>query len=231
MLDGTVNASYANFGYIPYGHSIIGHLYFDNRNAFGCNEYSETKFEKDADGDITPFMIARRGGGCSFVKKIRNMENIGIAVGIIVDDTNEDIENVIMSDDGTGGGIRIPSMIVSRLEGNKLIDYVIRASKEELSQLAIMADFVMEKPDNRVEYDIWFTSSNDRALDFISDFMYSDFQFGEQVLMTPHYVFWKCTFCEQDYLDKDCFSGGRYCAVDSSNEKHRGRDIILEDLR
>ena len=33
-----------------------------------------------------------------------------------------------------------------------------------------MADFVMDKPDNRVEYDIWFTSSNDRALDFITDF-------------------------------------------------------------
>jgi hypothetical protein len=78
----------------------------------------------DSDGDRTPFMIARRGGGCSFVKKIRNMENIGISVGIIVDDTDEDIENVVMSDDGTGGGIRIPSMIVSNEEGNKLIDYI-----------------------------------------------------------------------------------------------------------
>jgi hypothetical protein len=113
-IDGAVDASYANFGYIPYGHSIIGRLYFDTRNVFGCNEYKEGKFEVDTDGDITPFMIARRGGGCSFVKKIRNMENIGISVGIIVDDTAEDIENVIMSDDGTGGGIRIPSMIVSK---------------------------------------------------------------------------------------------------------------------
>jgi hypothetical protein len=94
-----------------------------------------------------------------------------------------------------------------------------------------MAEFIMEKPDNRVEYDIWFTSSNDRALDFISDFMEQDFRFGDQVLMTPHYVFWKCEFCEQDYLDNDCFSGGRYCAVDSNNEKVRGREIIMEDLR
>jgi hypothetical protein len=94
-----------------------------------------------------------------------------------------------------------------------------------------MADFVMEKPDNRVEYDIWFTSSNDRALDFITDFMEQDWKLGEQVLMTPHYVFWKCPFCEQQTLDNDCFSGGRYCAVDSSNEKIKGRDIILEDLR
>lgn len=33
-----------------------------------------------------------------------------------------------------------------------------------------MAGFDMEKPDNRVEYDLWYTSSNDRALDFITDF-------------------------------------------------------------
>lgn len=49
--------------------------------------------------------------------------------------------------------------------------------------------------------------------------------------MTPHYVFWKCTFCEKEYLESDCFGGGKYCAVEPSNEKQKGREIILEDLR
>lgn len=53
-----------------------------------------------------------------------------------------------------------------------------------------MADFVMEKPDNRVEYDVWLTSSNDRALDFIADFTSYDYKLGESALMTPHFVFW-----------------------------------------
>ena len=65
-----------------------------------------------------------------------------------------------------------------------------------MNQLTLMAEFVMDKPDNRVEYDIWFTSSNDRALDFISDFANSDYRFGDKVLMTPHYVFWKCVNCD-----------------------------------
>lgn len=98
------------------------------------------------------------------------MENIGAAVAIIIDDSDEDIENIIMSDDGTGGGLRIPAMLIGRTDGKKLIDFLKRSSTEEIDQIAIMAEFVMEKPDNRVEYDIWFTSSNDRALDFISDF-------------------------------------------------------------
>jgi hypothetical protein len=49
--------------------------------------------------------------------------------------------------------------------------------------------------------------------------------------MTPRYVFWRCPFCEQTYLDNDCFGGGKYCAVEASNEKIKGREIILEDLR
>lgn len=184
----------------------------------------------DYDGDITPFYIAERGG-CSFVKKIRNMEAIGVSVGIIINDNDDNIENVLMSDDGTGGGIRIPSMLVTKTEGKMLLEFLKRASDQELDQIAIMAEFTMEKPDNRVEYDIWFTSSNDRALDFISDFKEYDEKFGEKVLMTPHYVFWKCTFCEEQYLKNDCYGGGKYCAVEPSNENLKGREIIDEDLR
>jgi hypothetical protein len=91
----------------------------------------EIKFTLDADGDITPFFIAERGE-CSFVKKVRNMENIGVAVAIIIDDNEDVIDNVIMSDDGTGGGIRIPSMLIGKNDGKKLIDFLKRASEEEL---------------------------------------------------------------------------------------------------
>jgi hypothetical protein len=49
--------------------------------------------------------------------------------------------------------------------------------------------------------------------------------------MTPHYVFWKCTFCEEAYLKNDCYGGGKYCAVEPSNSKQSGREIIDEDLR
>ena len=66
------------------------------------------------------------------MKKVRNMENIGVAVAIIIDDSEEDIDGVIMSDDGTGGGIRIPSMLIGKTDGRKLIDYLKRASEEEI---------------------------------------------------------------------------------------------------
>ena len=52
------------------------------------------------------------------------MEDAGAAVGIVVDYSDEDIENVVMSDDGTGAGIRIPSMLISKSDGQKLIDFI-----------------------------------------------------------------------------------------------------------
>lgn len=51
------------------------------------------------------------------------------------------------------------------------------------------------------------------------------------VLMTPHYVFWKCVSCDAEIVEADCWGGGKYCAVESSNENMKGKDIVLEDLR
>ena len=97
--------------------------------------------------------------------------------------------------------------------------------------MEIKAEFEMNKPDNRVEYDIWYTSSNDRALDFIRDFAKVDAQLGTYVLMEPHFVFWECPGCDVELKQRDCFADGKYCAYESSNDKIKGRDIILEDLR
>lgn len=65
---------------------------------------------------MTPFFIAQRGN-CSFVKKVRNMENIGVSVAIIIEDREEEIDDIVMSDDGTGGGIKIPSILISKRDG------------------------------------------------------------------------------------------------------------------
>jgi hypothetical protein len=205
-------------------------LYYDESDEKVCNELPETNFKKDSDGDTTPFYIAIRGE-CSFVRKVRNMENIGVSVGIIIDATDQDVDTIVMSDDGTGGGIRIPSMLIGKRDGEELIKFLKEATNLELDSVAIMASFKMDKPDDRVEYDIWMTSSSDRALDFITDFSSFDEKFGDSALMTPRYVFWKCPFCEQEYLDNDCYAAGKYCAVETSNTKIKGREIILEDLR
>lgn len=38
-----------------------------------------------------------------------------------------------MSDDGTGAGIRIPSMLISKQDGDILMEFLKNATKEELA--------------------------------------------------------------------------------------------------
>lgn len=158
-----------------------------------CNEYDYHMVnEVKRNHDLTPFFIADRGN-CSFVQKVRNMENLGGAVGIVIDDHNENIQGVLMSDDGTGGGIRIPSMLIGKNDGKKLLDWWKSASDDEKANLVIMAEFVMPfEEDNKVTWDFWFTSSSDRALDFLEDFNEMQETLGDNVRFTPHYVFWEC---------------------------------------
>jgi len=58
-----------------------------------------------------------------------------------------------------------------------------------------------------------------------------DKRLGKSVLMTPRFVFWVCDDCDEVFLEKNCFGGGKYCAKDSGSSKLTGKEIVLEDLR
>jgi len=48
---------------------------------------------------------------------VRNAERAGASLLVVVDSKVENITNVIMGDDGTGTGIRIPSMLIGKSDG------------------------------------------------------------------------------------------------------------------
>ena len=207
----------------------MGKLHYLEDDAYGCQEYDTEKVVLNRTDDLTPFMIAERGE-CSFVQKVRNMENIGVSVAIIVDSRAEMIDEILMSDDGTGGGIRIPSMLIGMRDGDTLLNWYKKATQEEKDQLVLMSEFVMPEF-TTVGLDFWFTSSSDRAISFLEDFKKIETNLGSLLDFRPRYVFWECTSCDKTYLENDCFGGGKYCAVESTNAKLKGRDIVLEDLR
>lgn len=113
----------------------------------------------------TKIVIVQRGD-CSFVTKVRNAERAGASLLVVVDNNQEDIKNVIMGDDGTGTGIRIPSMLIGKLQGKILMDQ----AKKHQDPVTLSAEFVMAHPDNTVEMELWYSSANVLALDFIKEF-------------------------------------------------------------
>lgn len=119
--NGTIDSSVANFGHIPYGHSIIGRVWFDEENRDGCHSFRiNITGEGDPDAYPSPIVLVERGN-CSFVKKVRNVEHAGGSMAVIIDNKKgEIVEKVIMVDDGTGSGIKIPSMLISKKDGKKI---------------------------------------------------------------------------------------------------------------
>ena len=86
----------------------------------GCNK--EHGFVKNSTTSgveqehINKFVLLERGD-CHFVTKVRNVALNGGQLAIIIDNKNEDIKGVMMTDDGTGAGIRIPSVLIGNAKG------------------------------------------------------------------------------------------------------------------
>jgi hypothetical protein len=69
---------------------------------------------------------------CSYVTQTRNIERAGGALALIIDSENEDVREVILSDDGTGAGIRIPAMLINRQQGKILLKHLTGANADEV---------------------------------------------------------------------------------------------------
>jgi len=159
----------------------------DDKNLDGCKKMNldtkkpaESKDKKPTEGSdaeksekdsaaveqmATKIVIVQRGQ-CSFVTKVRNAERAGASLLVVADHQQEDIQNVIMGDDGTGTGIRIPSMLIGKAQGAILMDQA-KLNKEPVT---LSAEFVMKHPDNTVEMELWYSSANVLALDFVKEF-------------------------------------------------------------
>lgn len=157
-----INANYANFGHIPYGQSLIGTIYFDPNNEDMCRRsdpsvlkaMEERVSEEKTETFPTKIVIARRGE-CSFVSKVRNAERAGASLLVVVDNQVENVANVIMGDDGTGTGIRIPAMLIGKTDGEHLIQFAKQKKGATLS-----AEFAVKEKSNNVDIEFWYSSNN-----------------------------------------------------------------------
>lgn len=126
-----IDAVFANYGYVPYGQSTFGYLYFNSSDPLGCDKSSEfTQFDFEISNEgLHNAMILVDRGECTFVSKTRNIARSGGQMAIIVNDKPyQQINNVIMSDDGTGNGLKIPSVLISSKDGEILKDYLKQSS-------------------------------------------------------------------------------------------------------
>lgn len=100
-------------------------------------------------------------GECTFVTKARNIARQGGSMAIVIDSFVENSTLIVMSDDGTGAGIRIPSVLVNKKSGKVLLEYIKQNPQEDIK---IMVSFVMPKKQDVVDIKIWYSPSDRKSM-------------------------------------------------------------------
>ncbi len=116
--------------------------------------------EGDPDNDFSPIVLVDRGA-CSFVRKSRNIQDLGGALALVTDYRDgADPEKVVMIDDGTGANIAIPTIMINKEDGKRLKDEIERTeSNNKLGgtnkeYVVLMIDFEMVPPQRLTSFSV-----------------------------------------------------------------------------
>ena len=77
-------------------------------------------------------------------------------MAVIIDNRNENINGVIMSDDGTGAGLTIPGVLIGAKDGAILTDYFL--NRIELQEkVEVSLNFLFPLKRNLVDVNLWYS--------------------------------------------------------------------------
>ena len=203
----------------------MGKAFFHPDDNFACLPLDHITVPKEV-----PILLADRGN-CTFVMKAKHAQNAGYKALIIIDNVDEPVEEIIMTDNGSGGNIFIPALMIRSDDGNKVKSF---AAKPE-DHVEIRLTFDIEQR-SRVSLRIVYSSDNAKAYSFFSEFAPYSSRFNQTVLsFHPHFALWyDVDAAAEGYTSekRDCLGGGRYCAPDPDGEGAlTGQDVVKEDLR
>ena len=92
--------------------------------------------EGDPDNEFSPIVLVDRGN-CSFIRKTRNIEEIGGALALVVNNKeNQNPEEITMIDDGTGTTVAIPTILISKEDGEQIKQAIVDTEKRNKDENA-----------------------------------------------------------------------------------------------
>lgn len=233
---GRIEGSTATFGAPFYGDRVLGRLVYgkSKHNRSHCKEddYAVPEQGPANEGDVKLINIVMvRRGQCSFTTKVRVAYAKGAHAVVIVDKEDsplkrQDLRNIIVADDGYGDKIHIPSILISKADGNLLIDAVL--------QNQVIVELAWDLPTNHVvKTDLWMSSASRESLRFLKDFSPKRKVLNEVVIFQPHYAVFGMEKGDPNVYNGLCMDEtGTFCAEDPDGPGPiTGRDVLMEDVR
>mmetsp|Transcript_9424 Transcript_9424/g.13312 ORF Transcript_9424/g.13312 Transcript_9424/m.13312 type:complete len:495 (-) Transcript_9424:41-1525(-) len=233
--NGKIEGSTATFGTPDFGWTMQGKLFFAESQSTHCaDDYILPGPDKDYESVQQNRIVVVRRGECSFVTKVSvAQDKYHAAAVIIVDktipnggDTAAQLQNIIVADDGWGKSVRIPSILITNEDGEKLIT----ATKVGDVQVTLSWDI----PTNDiVVVDKWISLTNKDSLEFLSEFANWREYFGSQLSFKPHFMLGMSMFTPPaDNHDQCLDHDGIYCFPDPDKAgKMTGAMVIKESIR
>lgn len=235
---GIIYGTTATFGAPYYGERVLGQLlYGESKGGDHCSEEDyelpvrEPVRSQASGGSAAPLVnvVLVRRGSCTFVTKVKVAEAKSAHAVVVVDRADSDldsdeIQRIVMADDGWGGKIRIPSVLVSRFDGQKLIDAAKKGT--------VIVELAWDIPRGEVVVaDFWMSSGSRESAEFLMRFKDSAEVLKYHLQFVPHYhVFSLPPGNSFGPLCTD--EGSKYCAPDPDGPGPvTGADVTEEDLR
>ena len=231
-----IEMAFDKIGKSSYDFYTRGELFIDSDNSKieACQSLSSRIPKIGNENDLHEnfqILVVKRGG-CSFVQKARNAQKIGYSMIIIVNNMETNIKDVIMSDDGSGIDIYIPIAMISKNDGEKIINYL---QKNKMNRAFAEINFLKTKEEFKsVDVKIFVSSSQSKAYELFNSLAQYMYQFGNQINFIPIYVVHRSPFYEADNPIRivNCVSKGKYCYFPKETTIAKdGQIIIMEDLR
>lgn len=237
---GRIDGSTATFGAPFYGERILGQLmYEDPKKEAHCTaedynirdpETMPVVHSEETYNEVKLINIVMvRRGLCSFVTKVKIARQKGAHAVIIVDKadstlTPKDIKRIIVADDGYGAGVDIPSILVSKEEGEQLIS-AVKASK-------VIIELAWDIPTAKaVIMDLWMSSGSKESMKFLQEFSPKRKALNEYIRFHPHYYIFAMQ-SGQDFNSLCTDQSAQYCAEDPDvSGPITGKMVIDEDVR
>ncbi|CAD8100124.1 unnamed protein product [Paramecium primaurelia] len=219
----------ANFGYVPYGQKISGELEI----AIPYNFCEYQNITKNFNNDISNSKILLvQKGYCSNYQKAINAQIFGYVMMVIVDDNSQEFISEVTNNTQGNLDIQIPTIMIQKTQGDKLKDYLEQINHKTLYIQVLFPDFFQT---DKVKYEYWFSSMDQKSYKFLRQFYTFHMQMKDSLEFTPHYTLGRCAQCAKSGFDKRdslCLSGGRYCAADPDGDGPLdGQDAVREVVR
>jgi len=234
---GKIIGSTAVFGAPFYGQKVMGRLIWNEAKMkkAHCHEkdYDVPEVVEPTDGGERMINIVMvRRGICPFTRKVHIASSKGAHAVIFVDtedstSTREDLQNMVVGDDGYGGNIHIPSMLITNTDGAKLIE------ASERGEVLVELEWTVPSPASFVNIDYWMNAGSESANKFLVDFTHNRQTLNEVVSFQPHYNVFKLNSSDfKVFLDLCTDSSGEFCTEDPDGSGPvTGKDVLEESVR